>query len=197
MELPDAMETDRWVARAAAGDEEAFGQVVQAYYSRVYAAVYQVVRHADDARDLTQAAWVKAWRQLGSYRGDARFYTWIYRIAVNTALDFLRRRKRRPEVSYDAPRPGADEPSTDLDRRDELADPDTPADVAQRREVNEAFARALETLSPEHRAVVVLREVEGMSYDEIAVVLKIRKGTVMSRLFYARRALQQALEPFL
>lgn len=192
----DSLQIDRWVAEAAAGDEEAFGQVVQAYYNRVYGVIFRVVPHPEDARELAQATWVKAWQRLGDYKQEARFFTWIYRIAVNTALDFLRKRKRRPEVPLE-PVVHEDDDALAMDRQRELAHETTPADEMHREEIRAAFARAMEELSPEHRTALMLREVEGMSYEEIAAVMKTRKGTVMSRLFYARRALQERLEIFL
>ncbi|HMO03304.1 MAG TPA: sigma-70 family RNA polymerase sigma factor [Kiritimatiellia bacterium] len=196
MEEPDSLEIDRLIALARRGDETAFGQVVQVYYNRVYNVIYRVVNHAEDARELSQAAWVKAWQRLADYKEEARFYTWVYRIAVNTALDFLRRKKRRPEDPLEpVVRDGA-EPIA-LDTRRELADERTPLDDLHRAEIRAAFDRALLDLSAEHRTALVLRELEGMSYEEIARVMKVRTGTVMSRLFYARKTLQQALGKFL
>ena len=196
MQDMDSLETDRLIALAVRGDQEAFGRVVQAYYSRVYSVIYRVVNHAEDARELSQACWVKAWQRLADYKQEARFYTWVYRIAVNTALDFLRYKKRRPEVPIE-PAIGAEGDALAMDRQKELADERTPADDLHRAEIRRAFDTALQKLSDEHRTVLVLRELEGMSYEEIADVMKTRKGTVMSRLFYARKALQSALENYL
>lgn len=193
---PDSLEIDRLVALATKGDQEAFGQVVQVYYNRVYNVIYRVVNHAEDARELAQTTWVKAWQRLGDYKQEARFYTWVYRIAVNTSLDFLRRRKRRPEAPLEPVVHEGDDP-LELDRRRELADEHTPVDDLHRAEIRQAFDRALQDLSDEHRTTLVLRELEGMSYDEIARTMKVRTGTVMSRLFYARKTLQQALGKFL
>ncbi len=192
----DSLAVERLVAKAAAGDQEAFGQVVQAYYSRVYSVINRVVNHPEDARELAQATWVKAWQRLGDYQQEAKFYTWVYRIAVNTSLDFLRKRKRRPEIPLEpVTKEGGDE--LVMDRQRELADERTPVDDIHRAEIRRAFDAAVAELSPEHRTALVLREVEGMSYEEIAEVMKTRKGTVMSRLFYARKTLQKKLEPFL
>ncbi len=195
MEEPDSLEVDRLVALAASGDQEAFGQVVQLYYNRVYSVIYRVVNHAEDARELTQAAWVKAWQRLGDYKQEARFYTWVYRIAVNTALDFLRRRKRRPEVPLEPV--GHDGETVELERQREYAIEQTPFDDLHRAEIRRAFDRALLDLSDEHRTALVLRELEGMSYEEIAQVMKVRTGTVMSRLYYARKTLQKVMEKFI
>jgi RNA polymerase sigma-70 factor, ECF subfamily len=192
---PDSLEIDRLVALAIKGDQEAFGQVVQTYYSRVYSVIYRVVNHPEDARELTQTAWVKAWQRLGDYKQEARFYTWVYRIAVNTALDFLRRKKRRPETPLEPLSHEGDE--IVMERQRELADERTPGDDLHQKEIRQAFDQALGKLSPEHRTALVLREVEGMSYEEIARVMKSRTGTVMSRLFYARKALQETMGKFL
>ncbi|HMO52696.1 MAG TPA: sigma-70 family RNA polymerase sigma factor [Kiritimatiellia bacterium] len=195
-ETLDSWETDRLVALAVRGDQEAFGQIVQAYYSRVYSVIDRVVRHPEDARELAQTTWVKAWQRLGDYHQDAKFYTWVYRIAVNTALDFLRKRKRRPEIPLE-PAIGDDGDHLALDRQRELADERTAPDELHRAEIRQAFDQALGGLSDEHRTALILREVEGMSYEEIADVMKTRTGTVMSRLFYARKALRQTMEKFL
>lgn len=192
----DSLEIDRLVSVAMQGDDEAFGRVVQIYHGRVYSVILRVVNNPDDARELTQAAWVKAWQRLAEYKREAKFYTWVYRIAVNTALDFLRKRKRRPEVPLE-PVMGDDGDHLVMERQRELADELTPAVEMNRKEIRQAFESGLAGLSDEHRTVLILREVEGMSYDEIAEVMKTRKGTVMSRLFYARRMMQQALEKFI
>lgn len=192
MQELDSLEIDRLVALSAKGDQEAFGRVVQTYYSRVYSVIFRVVNHAEDARELCQVSWVKAWQKLSDYKQEARFYTWIYRIAVNTALDFLRKRNRRQETPIE-PEVGDSGDRIVMERQRELADETTPVDHIHREEIRVAFDKALLTLSPEHRTALVLREVEGMSYEEIARVLKTRTGTVMSRLFYARKALQEAM----
>jgi len=196
MEELDSLEIDRLIALAAQGDQEAFGRVVQIYYSRVYSVIYRVVNHPEDARELSQASWVKAWQRLGDYKQEARFYTWIYRIAVNTSLDFLRKKKRRPEVPLE-PVIGDEGDQMVMDRQRELADETTPVDLLNRQEIREAFDQALMKLSDEHRTALVLREVDGMSYEEIARVMKTRTGTVMSRLHYARKALQETMGKFL
>lgn len=197
MEDVDSLEVDRLVALAIQGDQDAFGQVVQLYYNRVYSVIYRVVNHADDARELSQIAWVKAWQRRADYKQEARFYTWVYRIAVNTSLDFLRKKRRRPEVPLEPVVGANDDDRMQMDRQRELADENTPSDEIHREEIRHSFNEALMKLSDEHRTALVLREVEGMSYDEIAAVMKSRKGTVMSRLFYARKALQETMGKFL
>jgi RNA polymerase sigma-70 factor (ECF subfamily) len=179
----------QWVEKARTGDEEAFGELVRLYHERVYAVIYNVVHHAEDARDLEQQTWIKAWRHLDRFHGRSSFYTWLYRIATFTCLDFLRRRKSRPESTA--------EDETVFERAAEGAGapaarpPD--GDLA-RAELRERFAQALATLSPEHRLALVLREVEGLSYAQMAEAMQCRKGTVMSRLFHARRRVQEQLK---
>lgn len=185
----EAARVAAWVEAARAGDEEAFGELVRHYHARVYGVVYRMVRQAEDAREVAQTAWVKAWQRLDSYKRESKFFTWIYRIAVNTAMDHLRRQARQREVPLEDEegrevRP-APEWSGSLETR--------PDQAAARDEVRQAFQEALAGLSPEHRAALVLREVEGRSYREIAELQGCRAGTVMSRLFYARRAIQEKL----
>lgn len=181
---------DRLVGLARGGDEEAFGELVKAFHSRVYGVIYRMVNNAEDARELAQQAWVKAWQRLGSYKGDAQFFTWMYRIAVNAVLDEARRAARRKEVSLDEtperePRPAVEwQPPGD----------ERPDRGMEREEVWRSFEAALQKLSPEHRAALILREVEGLSYREIGEAMRCRTGTVMSRIFYARREMQRMLK---
>lgn len=179
-----------WIARARAGDEEAFGEIVRAYHDRVYGVIYRMVNNAEDARELAQQAWVKAWQKLGSYKGDARFFTWLYRVAINTVLDETRRAARRREVSLDET-PGREPiPASEW----HVPDDGQPDVRLARDEIWTAFEKALQQLSPEHRAALILREVEGLSYKEIAEAMNCRTGTVMSRIFYARREMQKMLK---
>lgn len=192
-EGPSPSDVAAWIERAKGGDQEAFGELVRAYSSRVYAVVYRMVSNEQDARELAQLAWVKAWQRIASFQADAQFFTWLYRIAVNTTLDHLRQRKRQREVSVDEVPAGEEARETEWPAATE----DTPAHALARSEFREAFDRALAELSPDHRAALVLREVEGQSYQQIAEVLGCRIGTVMSRIFYARRELQRKLKDIL
>ncbi|MCS6770395.1 MAG: sigma-70 family RNA polymerase sigma factor [Kiritimatiellae bacterium] len=181
------------VRRSKAGDDRAFGELVQIFHSRVYGVIYRMVNDAELARELAQQAWVRAWQRLHTYKGESRFFTWLYRVAVNTVLDEVRRSTRRREVSLDElperePSPAAEWQAPDAGRPD--------ASVS-RDEIWKAFEAALQRLTPEHRAALILREVEGLSYREIAEVMKCRTGTVMSRLFYARREMQRLLKDLL
>lgn len=192
-EAPEPADIAQWISLAQGGEEEAFGELVKLYHSRVYAVVYRMVNNEQDARDLAQLTWVKAWQRLGTFQSDAQFFTWLYRIATNTTLDHLRQRKRNREVSVDDTPPGEEPRETEWP----TATHETPDREMARHEFRDAFARALEELSPDHRAALVQREVEGRSYQEIADTLGCRVGTVMSRLFYARRQLQEKLKDIL
>lgn len=192
---PDADEAERrqvaeWAARARSGDEDAFGELVRKYHERVFGVIYRMIQHAEDARELAQQTWVKAWQRLDSYKQESQFFTWVYRIAVNTTMDHTRRLARRREVSLDDAPPGA-EPKPAVDWTPPAGErPD--ASLANA-DVRRAFDAALASLSPEHKAALILREVDGLSYREIADVTRCRIGTVMSRIHYARRLMQEKL----
>lgn len=175
------------VERAARGDREAFGALVQRHQDRVFNLSYQVVRNREDALDVAQEAFVKAFASLSSFKGDASFTTWMHRIVVNLAIDCLRRRRRGDATSYDdrvaVPEEGDVGPAAR----------ENPETTLGARQVRSLLSRGLEALPPTHRAVLVLREIEGLTYEEIARAVGCNVGTVMSRLFYARRKLQKAL----
>ncbi|MGJ3243279.1 MAG: RNA polymerase sigma factor [Opitutales bacterium] len=181
--------------RARRGDTAAFRQLVRRHHERLYRTLYGLLRDASLTEEVEQAVWVKVWQKLPAFRGEAAFTTWLHRIAIRAAWDAVRRKRRRdPEVPL----------VTEADRR---ADPDRtpnepddpgsrPDRVADRSEFRRAFAAALDTLSAKHRLPLVLRDVEGLSYQAIAQKLGIRPGTVMSRLFHARRQLQRQLKDY-
>lgn len=195
--MPDAAETTtlenepELLRRAQAGDEEAFGELMRAYYERVFRTVVGVVRDEHDARDVCQEVWIAVWKNLATFRGDAKFSTWVHPIAVRRAIDSLRRRKKW--LHRFLPFLGGDDVAAETAPEPIATDTD-PRDGSERSERKERFERALATLPEKHRTVLVLREVEGLSYDEIAKTLDCRPGTVMSRLFNARRLLAQKLE---
>lgn len=180
------------VLRAKAGDQDAFGQIVTLYHQRVLNLAYRYVNHSDQAKDLAQQAWMKAWKKLDSFQGRSEFFTWMYRLVTFVCLDHLRQRKRRGEVAI----PDGMEPSPVVGASPAPSAESNPVRNMQNAEVMDAFKKALERLSPEHRMVMVLREMEGLSYDEISKVMKCRKGTVMSRLYYARKQLQEMMKEF-
>lgn len=185
----DPLDVPGLVKKARAGDETAFGELMQAYHQRVYGILVGMVRNADDARDLSQQAWIKVWNKLHTFKGDADFYTWLYRVTTFVGLDFIRKRNRKREVDL------LDEMEPDRDANVEVPPSvmSRPDQAARKNEIRDEFAAALDTLSPEHRTALLLREVEGLSYDDIAKVMKCRRGTVMSRIYYARKSMQNKL----
>jgi RNA polymerase sigma-70 factor (ECF subfamily) len=185
---PEERADDRTlVGRATRGDREAFGALVQRHQDRVFNLAYQVVRNREDALDVAQEAFVKAFASLPSFKGEASFTTWMHRIVVNLAIDCLRRRRRGDPTVYD------DRLAVPEDGGEGLAAPDDPETALGTRQVRSLLSRGIQALPPAHRAVLILREIEGLSYDEIARAVGCSLGTVMSRLFYARRKLQKAL----
>ncbi len=175
------------VEQATRGDREAFGSLVRRHQDRAFNVAYQVVRNRDDALDVAQDAFVKAFASLSSFKGDASFSTWLHRIVVNLAIDCLRRRRRGDPTTYD------DRLAVPEEAGASQAAPDTPETALESRQVRSLLARGIQALPPAHRAVLVLREIEGLSYEEIARAVGCSLGTVMSRLFYARRKLQKVL----
>lgn len=187
-------ETDKnLVIRAQNGEERAFRLLVERYQRKVYSVAYSMVRHQEDAMDLSQEAFIKAYRNLARFQGSSSFYTWIYRITVNLCIDYLRKSGRVQSVDYDD-RIGRDNSEVDGDGSilPTRLDAD-PSRSLMRKELIEKMQHALETLSENHRAILLLREVEGLSYEEMAEVLGVSKGTVMSRLHHARKNMQSAL----
>ena len=186
------------VQRAAAGDQDAFRELVETYQRRVLGVVTGMLHDREAALEVTQETFIKAFRSISGFKGDASFYTWIYRIAVNLAIDYQRREWRRPTGESVRAGTGSDgsPPESILDRlRDESPGAD-PFQAAKDAELRERVRRAIDDLTPDHRAVILLREVEGLSYEEISKVMQCSKGTVMSRLHYARKKLQAQLEEF-
>lgn len=176
------------VAQVIEGDVEAFGILVGRYQDRIYSAVHNYVSNPDDAIDITQDALVKAYAKLRSFDASSAFYTWLYRIAINTAIDFLRRRKSRPVDSLDDERfteVGFEPPS-----KDPAADPEK---VATAHEQAAALRTAIGKLSEKLKSVLVLHDVEGLSQEEVAEILKVPVGTVKSRVSRARAELRELL----
>ena len=176
----------RLIAEALAGRRDAFGELVTRYQARLYNAAIRVVGHPDDAVDVVQEAFLNAFHALPSFKGDAEFFTWLYRIAFNAAVS--QKRKRRPVVSLDAPAGG--------EARPEPADPseDTrPGAALERTEDERLLHAAIGRLSDEHRAVLLMKDIDGLKYEEIAAVLGVPVGTVRSRLHRARLELRNLL----
>ena len=183
------------VERAVQGDQKAFRQLVERYQRKVYTIAFGIVRNPDAAMDVVQDAFVKVHRHLPNFKGDSSFYTWLYRIVVNLCIDRKRRSARAAEVDYDDALAHED----GFTNGPTLASTgiENPLKAAQRKELVEHMDKALETLSDDHREILLLREVDGLSYDELADTLDIAKGTVMSRLFHARKNFQKSLSRYL
>ena len=156
----------------------------------VYGLAYSMLRNEQDATDLSQETFVKAWQAIRGFKKNASFYTWLYRITTNLCIDFVRKRDRRPTVPFEE----AVDPDADADVEVPPSNQPLPTDEAQRKELREQIDAALQELSPEHRAVIQLREYDGLEYAEIAKVVGCSIGTVMSRLHYARKNLQKLLK---
>lgn len=177
------------VRRVQAGDTEAFEILVEKYKRKAFRLAFQVLRDQEEALDVAQEAFVRAFRALPRFKGDSAFYTWLFRITMNLALDRRRQRAARARSL------GAEDvPPEEWERTTASTDPG-PAEVATGAERRERIARALGSLSEHHRSIIILSDIEGLAYREIADVLGIPMGTVMSRLHHARRRLREALGP--
>jgi RNA polymerase sigma-70 factor, ECF subfamily len=166
------------VHEAQAGNKAAFGKLVDRHHGLVYAAVFGVLGNREEALDATQDIFVKVFGQIGKFEGQSKFKTWLYRISINQAIDAYRRRRPQEPIEPDAPFQSKG-PS--------------PREHASKQETAAIVREALDSLSPDHRAVLVMREWEDLSYEEIADTLNIEIGTVMSRIFYARKRLEKIL----
>ena len=181
------------VLRAQREDAGAYDELIRRYQERIYATVYHMTSNHEDANDLVQETFIKAYRALKSFKGDSSFYTWVYRIAVNKTINFLKQRKNRVHMSLD-----------DLDFNVEH-DPDLVSlisDKNPRRDLNltelqEKLNEAMQKLSEQHRMVVTLHDIQGFSHEEIGQMMGCNVGTVRSRLFYARQQLQGYLSDYL
>ena len=185
------------VRRARSGDQRAFGLLVERYQKKVYAVALGMVKDSEEALDVSQEAFVKVHRYLDRFKGDSSFYTWLYRITTNTCIDVLRRRGSASgeSVEYDDT-VQLDLAEANLGALGSQLD-STPVRSALRRELGEKLEEALAQLPEKHRAILLLRELEGMSYEDLARTLEIPKGTVMSRLFHARTKVQKLLADYL
>ena len=181
------------VRRAKSGDLAAYDELVHRYQERIYATLYHMTANHEDANDLAQEAFIKAYHSLRSFKGDSTFFTWLYRIAVNRTINFLKQRRSKTHLSLN-----------DLDFNAEH-DPDlvalisdrTPRREASLTELQEKLNAAMLQLSDTHRLVVALHDVQGLSHEEISRIMDCNVGTVRSRLFYARQQLQSLLSDYL
>ncbi len=180
------------VKQCQAGNTEAFDQLVTRYRTRVFAMIYNMVHNEQDAWDLAHDSFVKAWKSIGRFRGRSSFYTWIYRIVMNVTIDWLRKKQVKGAGAEfnDAIQLKEIEPAS---RTLPTADP-LPHERMEQSEIRARIDNAIAQLSPEHRAVILMKEIEEMQYHEIAEALGCSIGTVMSRLFYARKKLQNLLK---
>ena len=180
------------VERVQQGDKAAFDILVGKYQHKILKLVGRYVRDPDEARDIAQEAFVKAYRALGSFRGESAFYTWLYRISINTAKNYIAAARRRPE---DYQMDLQDPEQYELHGR--LSDIDTPEGNVLSEEIRQTVNAAIDALPEDLRTAIVLREVEGMSYEEIATTMECPVGTVRSRIFRAREAIDRQLKPLL
>ena len=175
---------NRIVQKVLKGDVNAFETLVLEYEKNVYNIALRMTGNSEDASDMTQEAFIKAYSSLQSFRGDSKFSVWLYRIATNVCLDFLRSRSRKPTVSLSMEDNDGEE--VELDVADESRSPEL---LLDRQMTRESVRRGLDTLSPEYRQILLLREIQGLSYDEISQALGLEVGTVKSRIFRARKKL--------
>jgi RNA polymerase sigma-70 factor (ECF subfamily) len=179
------------VKRCQRGESAAFNELVTRYRGKVYAMIYNMVHNEQDAWDLAQDGFLKAWKSIGRFRGQSSFYTWLYRIMMNVTIDSLRRKQVGGETEFDDSIGLSNiDPHAVTAPRAATMPPDKVAGDEIRARIDAAVAR----LTPEHRAVILMREIEGLEYQEIADALECSIGTVMSRLFYARKKMQSMLK---
>jgi RNA polymerase sigma-70 factor (ECF subfamily) len=185
------------VERAQRGDTQAFEMLVIKYQRRIERLIARMVRDVDLVQDIAQESFIRAYRALPQFRGDSAFYTWLYRIAVNTAKKTLVELKRDPLVLESASSTGQDDDDETSRIERELSDGATPEALLASKEIAETVNAAIEALSDDLRQAITLREIEGLSYEEIAEMMNCPIGTVRSRIFRAREAIAQRLRPLL
>ncbi len=185
--------TAKLVERAKQGDLGAYDELIRTFQERIYATLYNMTSNHEDAHDLTQEAFIKAYRSLASFKGQSSFYTWIYRIAVNRTINFLKKRNRRVNLSLN-------DMDANVENNPELVSlisENTPRRDVRLSELQEKLNEAMQRLSESHRLVVTLHDIQGLSHEEIGRIVNCNPGTVRSRLFYARQQLQAHLSDYL
>jgi len=180
------------VKRVQQGEIDAYDTLVSRHQNKIYSLIYNMTGNREDAEDLVQEVFLKAYASLKKFRGTASFYTWVYRIAINRTINFLKRRKRKRALSLDDVDVGVQRDPAYV----ELSSRDTPLRDMSISELQEKLNAALQKLSEKHRTVVILHDIQGVPHEEIAKMLKCSPGTARSRLFYARKRLQKELAQF-
>ncbi len=178
------------VKKAQKGDGKAFEILMEEYFKKIYNIALRMTNNADDAADMTQEVMIKLFRNIGSFKGDSKFSTWVYRVATNTCLDELKKMRRHSHASLNA-EIDTGEGEVAIEVEDTAP---TPEERAERSELKGMVAAAVEKLSPDHRAAIILRDIRGFSYDEIARILNCSEGTVKSRISRARAQLKAVIE---
>ncbi len=186
---PEHSEDRELVTAVLAGDQGAYRVLVERYQSRIFAVAFGLLHNSEDAREVAQEAFIKAYRNLKSFRQDSSFYTWLYRITVNLGIDLRRRAYRQRETELDETRLTPDEAHHTGPRP--MANP---GQSLERKQLGGRIQAAIDTLPEDQKTAIVLREIQGLSYKEIAEAMDCAEGTVMSRLFYARKKLQEILK---
>lgn len=194
----DSVVSDRdldWaiVQRVQNGEVSAFNQLVQKYRQPLFSTIYNMTGNREDATDITQEVFIKAFQSIKRFRGQASFYTWLYRIAVNSCITFIKRAKRQRFINYET----IDETLVSSEILEYFTAKTKAEKGALLKELQEKLNEALQKLSPKHRIVVILHEVEGMSHKEIADITRTSEGTVRSRLHYAKKMLQAFLQEYI
>ena len=180
------------VRRVQHGDKQAFDVLVRKYQQKIVKLISRYIRDQDEALDVAQETFIKAYRALATFRGDSAFYTWLYRIAINTAKNYLVAQSRRPpDTDIDA------EDAVQFDGDSKLRETDLPEQLVHRDQVERVIYEAIDALPEDLRTAITLRELEGLSYEEIAQAMDCPIGTVRSRIFRAREAIEQKLKPLL
>lgn len=184
--------TDSLVAKAQSGDRQAFNQLVSLHYDKVYGQALRMTRSSQDAQDVAQVTWIKVWKKLDSFRGDSAFTSWLYRITTFAALDLIRKRKSRRETATESEilEIAANAETSPIASPDQIRN-------LERKELQSRIRDAMEKLPEKLRTTLQLREIDGLTYEEIAAQLHCKTGTVMSRLFNARKSIQKYLADLL
>ena len=188
----EAEEDRALIAKAQAGNEEAFRALVERHQRRAFSIALSLVRDENDARELVQDAFLRVYKNLATFQGQSSFFTWLYRIITNLSIDLIRKPGRQVEELSEGRHDAEESSEVDFPFLSRIDGAD-PSDVVRRGEIAERLQAALQALPDYHRGVIVMREVEGLSYEEMAQAMGVSKGTIMSRLFHARQKLQRAL----